>query len=612
MQDNKYLTALTVFRELYTREKGIYDVLVCFIKNIIITENFSRFTLTEIKNSLESLYDFYIPEAVLKTVLKKMREFLTLNDNIYLVNNFIKQKNYDFQEKFKDAQEANDLLLDSLCDFISKKQNKTIDKGEIVKLFSDYLLDKDDENKYKDLFSVFILENDENKEILKTIKEGVIIYYGLIQNSNLNELGSWRQKLTIYLDTEIIFSLSGYNGGLYKSIIDDLFNLIAEINDDFFKKNKKDLIKIKYFSDTLQEIDYYFKTAEKILKNELDVNPAKTAMVEILKGCGSIGDIQIKKQNLFVLLRNKGIILDNNDYYKEENHEYNLEEEKVIEEISKKNIFSTKEEIEKTLKVLNYINILRKGKKVQRLEDAEYIFLTEKNVAKLIDLFFVEKKFLFINTDWLTNKLWFDLNKGFNNGNLPKTFSIITKAQIVLSGILHRSISSKYEELKKDFKEGKITEEIAIAAIAELRRGGFNPEDINKENVDEVFSGIEDEVQKYYRENEFSKEELRRVKDNLEVERKKTQEMEKELSELRMEKAEGLKDKEKKELRKKNRRKVSKIILLIFFSLIVLGVIIFFCLLNPIITIIITVLFGAIPLIFNKKTKTIISEFINN
>lgn len=50
--------------------------------------------------------------------------------------------------------------------------------------------------------------------------------------------------LVIYLDTEILFHFAGYNGELYKSLFEDFYKLVKEINSS----NRK--IFFKYFKTT--------------------------------------------------------------------------------------------------------------------------------------------------------------------------------------------------------------------------------------------------------------------------------------------------------------------------------------------------------------------------
>lgn len=58
--------------------------------------------------------------------------------------------------------------------------------------------------KYSDFISAYVLtkEQDTNfRELLNSIKEGLILYQGINYTADINHLGSWNNDLTIYLGT---------------------------------------------------------------------------------------------------------------------------------------------------------------------------------------------------------------------------------------------------------------------------------------------------------------------------------------------------------------------------------------------------------------------------
>ena len=89
----------------------------------------------------------------------------------------------------------------------------------------------------------FIIQNQSNLHIrncLNLIREGVILYQGIRYTSEVDELGKWDSNLVIYLNTEYLFNVLGYNGILFKEIFDDFFKLVSEINNLSLKEvNKK-------------------------------------------------------------------------------------------------------------------------------------------------------------------------------------------------------------------------------------------------------------------------------------------------------------------------------------------------------------------------------------
>lgn len=327
-------------------------------------------------------------------------------------------------------------------------------------------------------------------------------------NTNLNELGSWTTELTIYIETEILFHLAGYNGEIYQTLFNDFISLVNEINSNNQKKKGKRLIRLKYFSEVKDEIERFFKKAEYIVSGRDKANPSKTAMTTILDGCSTPADIIEKKAVFYDLLRMHSIMEDDYQYYySETNYSFNIEDQNLINEISAK---TNIEDVSSYLKYLNFINIHRRGISDRGFENVGYILLSGTSNTILIawdDLIKTNGNVpLASNLSFLTNKLWFRLNKGFGEGVYPKTFDVVTKAQMVLSTQVNNSVAEKFEELQDKFKKGKLTEEQAVATIAELRKQAKKPEDIDENDIQDVLSSIEESsIEKFLKEQDLLK-----------------------------------------------------------------------------------------------------------
>ncbi|NTV54938.1 MAG: hypothetical protein HGA16_00340, partial [Candidatus Moranbacteria bacterium] len=111
---------------------------------------------------------------------------------------------------------------------------------------------------------------------------------------------------------------------------------------------------------------------------------------------------------------------------------------------------------------------------------------------------------------FLTDKFWFKLNKGFGTNTFPKIFDVITKAQLVLSSQLNKSVSSKFEELQKRFKDGKIDEKQAALTVVNLRNQAKKPEEIDKDNISFILDSLSaDNLDKMVEEQEYFKHKAR-------------------------------------------------------------------------------------------------------
>ena len=515
LENSKCLASLAVFRELYDNQKDVYGVISEFLKEIISSENKYQFGLTEITLVLNESYDFKIPEVVVKTSLSRL-PFLSKSNGVYSVNKPIDQiRNKEFQEKQNKIYNNNNNVVNRLFTYIESQKKVTLSEAEkeiIVKSLCSFMLDESTVQEYSEYIGAFIVQCKSEDALLAqldTIKEGVVLYTGLKYNSNLNDLGTWNTQITIFIETEILFHFAGYNGELFKILFNDFFRFVKEINSQSINKDGKKKIHLKYFSEVKNEIERFFKKAEFIINGEDTLNPSKTAMASIVNGCKTPSDIIEKKALFYDLLKTNGITEDTyTEYYSAKNHKFNIEDQSIIESLQSSIV--TDYDIRENLKFLNYVNILRQGASDRNFENIGYILLSGNATTIQLawhDLIKPNGNVPLATTlTFLTNKLWFKLGKGFGKNNYPKTFDIITKAQIVLSTQVNDSISYKYDSLQEKLKKGELNEKQALATIVELRRESKKPEDIKADDLSDILDTIsENNIEKYVQEQELFK-----------------------------------------------------------------------------------------------------------
>jgi len=103
-------------------------------------------------------------------------------------------------------------------------------------------------------------------------------------------------------------------------------------------------------------------------------------------------------------------------------------------------------------------------------------------------------------------------NRGcqFSQKNFPSSYSILAKAQIILSTVLNESIGDKFDELKAMYKFGKITKEQAENRVRDLRKKAKKPEEINQETNDDLIGFITtDSIERYIEEQSYYKEKVK-------------------------------------------------------------------------------------------------------
>lgn len=600
--------------------KSPYMILAEFIQYIIVEKKLYSFTSSDIKKSLMELFGFELPEAVIKSSIKKI-EFIDRDNGVYktdtskikIDDNFKKIKN-NSENKFVEIFEQLKLYIEE------RNADMKIEIDLLTNEFISFLIDDNNSSntgKYMGLISEFILKSEKNSNIQKTltaIREGSIIYIGL--NYNINDVGNVSKSLTLYLATEVLFNLYGLNGEIHKQLAQDFFSQVRDIN---IKNNQ---IKLRYFLDVKKEIEDFFSTAILIIEGKRILNTEAIAMKNILNGCNTASDINIKKADFFTELKSRyGILLDEKtDYYEKSEYQYNLEE-------------ASDPSQEINMKLISNINKLRKGKIFENNLSAEYLIVTNssnmiKSSKQQVDFLKTENKMDYIcdfalSVDKITNILWYQLGKLFGKTEFPKNVNAALKARTLLSSHIAQNVCKLYSETSKKFFDGEISKEQLHARIVAIHKKTLLPEDLDAETIEDIMDFSPENIMKYEEEVAKNKEELEQYKKKLnkieEINKIKEFERNEVESELKYYKDKERRNSEKKLFIKKCILYIIKVIfILIIISAIVYGCIRYFKqdILNTIsaISAIITILFSIPPCwyILKKDFKNSFDKKIKN
>lgn len=526
MKNENLLASISLFAELCNNKKDIRVVLNEFIKSVFSLEKIVSADSNKVKNLLDVHFGFVIPEGVIKSALNSLRNqgaFSKHEGQYYYLGTFDNgnEIRVGVDEKLKEQTQIEKELLE----YIKLKKKIEIsdkDKETIFSCFSSYLLDAKITDDYSSIISQFVINRSSELDFisaLDNIREGVILYQGIVFSSDLNELDKWNKELIVYLDTELLFNSYGINGELYQKLFDDFYELVKDIN--LKSGNNKKLIHLKYFSEVEQEIQNYFYVAEKILLKEATPDPSKPAMIKILEGCSTISDIVRKKADLFDNLKSRGISEFSMDFDPVDNPQFNIIDNSLLERyIDKHNEEQSEKKCLRILEMFSKIKTLRGGVSNTFFENVGHIILTGKGMALQIsqDLDVKNnKKDIPFATDiyFVTSRLWFKLNKGFNlSGKIPSILSVVAKAQVILASQINDKVSKKFSDLKKEVKDGTMSTERAQSQYYALRSRTFKPEDITESNVNEVVDFIfEDDFEKYLTEKSHLENKAKRLEE---------------------------------------------------------------------------------------------------
>lgn len=534
MKNKNLLSSVALFSELYNNsDKDIFDIIGDFILGICKIESKYSFTSSELKSLMASTFGFDIPEAVLKTVLnKRLNNKLNKVGVVYYFEAKQESNKNSIKDKFEIINREQKDLFKNLIKYIEEKKQRKLTAEQERKLednFYEFLLDNGYSEEYSNYISAFVIKNENDtkfRDILLSIKEGLILYEGIKYSPDLNELGNWKNSLTIYLGTEYLFNSQGLNGELYKEIFHDFYTLVQEINVK--NRGTKKTIELRYFTETKLEIDKFFSTAEKIKSGKLSLRISKPAMVDIVNSAKEISDIALRKTLFYKNLTSLGIYEDDYECSMAELEIYNLEDKTILEEIekiSKENnkIFNEVDTVE-LIKIFTKINCLRKGNSKVNFEKCSYLYMSENSLARYLGhnnlLKIQDGDFTYCKEmDFVTTKFWFYLNKGFNQDKncLPKTFDLINKAKIIISSHLQNSVVEKFDEFAKKVKNKELSEEEIKIYNLELKSKIANPEKIAIDIVDSSLDFLEndDYLNRAYEENLLKDKKLEEQKQKL-------------------------------------------------------------------------------------------------
>lgn len=467
-----------------------YEILADFIRYLIVDRKWRSFTITEINAELQSEFGFdNIPVPTIRTALKKISECKKNGDE------YILPKGTSFKvDAFQRAKEASSShsvsIVSRLFDYAKLNNGPSINFERLEDAFIKYLLDDAAtiDSKYADIISKFILNNENDdafKAQLGQIREGSILFCGLAYN--INELGSITSDLTLFLDTEVLFNIAGYNGVLYQKVAEDFLSQVKIAN------LRRELIHLRYFAEVKKEVEDFFASAESIIKGSIVFRPS-TAMKAIINGCETVGDVRNKEADFFYLLESKyGIVLDEKkSYYTEEDFKYNLE--------MLPDGFQNDERSAEAIKFISHINKLRKGESSFEYTKSKYLLITETRRVQEISnaMKFSNTACGFVlPTSTITNLLWFKLGSGFSKKDYPVNTDASYKARIILSSEIANRASRLYEETKKQYEAGEINKDQVVSRILLMREKYHAPDEVTVDNIDDLLDISPEYITKY-------------------------------------------------------------------------------------------------------------------
>jgi hypothetical protein len=506
MDNQRLLASAAVFRGLYSESLDQYDILSQFISATISLNNLHSFNISDCTRSLKSDFGFEIPEAVVRRCVKKklVSELERLPPPRHALwhrtANF--KANPDLQKRFDEAQSDNGVLTAKLIEHSEHLRKCVLSDKERASLVDDFFSHLKGGARQNDNFPLighFILTIQADpvfKQRLEHARQGLIIVDGLRYSTETSSQ-TLPQDLHVYLDTEVLFSAAGYHGSLREQLFKDLHSLVVEINKRA-DKSSSGKIRLHYFDATANEVENYFEAARLIVDKGGQPNPGRQAMATIINGCASGADVIVKKALFSQALTRYNIIKDaKRDFY--DPPKFNLESASLIAELEKE-LNADADKIHQTLQQFTRINFLRRGISKVYFEAIGHIFLSEKSIVRAVSFSHSLAKIqeggvsFATDLDYMTERFWLKLNKGFNSSEIPTTFDVLARTRLVLSAQLGSRVAEEYQNLQSQQNNAstRMDPETLGILIIDLMSKIRKPEDVTDENLDVEFLSDDD------------------------------------------------------------------------------------------------------------------------
>lgn len=483
----KCMASLAVFKQLFNSGHNIFSIIAEFVKQEIISNGLTDFTEQKMHDLLLEDNGFDVPQAVIRTAMKKI-PFLNCKKGYAVVSANLTQDECSlFKKQMDEATDRREHITKRLIAFANEKRDSNLTKEEekeLCKSFYTYVVDDKAPVAFSELACSFILENEKDSDLqkyLNLIREGAISFIGLAYfNNSYGTVDSFDKDIYIYLETEILFHMAGYNGLTYQNLFEEFYSQVLEINKQYQIKKAKKVIHLRYFSETLKEIDDYFDQAEKIVRRSKLPEPSKAAMHTLTCGVTEPSIIADKRAEFDRKLKEHGIQHEDFSYdLTSDNGAYCIDYEAFIKD--KEPVIA--EKIYSDLTLLNWIYIKRGKRHANFFANMRAVLLTGNyHVMQLA----MDEKLrqpneiaLSATLDFLTTRFWFSLCRGLSKDCNLLSASVLTRARLALASLNCESIDKAYREVEIEIKQGNYDKEVIKSRITKLHGRFRLPEDVD-------------------------------------------------------------------------------------------------------------------------------------
>lgn len=496
------LSSLALFKGIANSHKGdVWAIVRDFIIATVKRRKLESFDVQTLRDEMVQEFNIDIENAVLSKVLNNL-DLVSYSKSLRKFSATEKLSTFDidaFNADLNHNQNQCDRLLNELYEFYCKENNIDSIEPKVKILIQDYffryIIDKEKvcrDNNIIIIINRFALESendDERKTLFSNIRQGLIMLEGLNYSKSTDEK-TWPTETTFFLDAHYLFSLYGLNSKYHKNSVNDFILLVNKINDGCpVRRQGRKRILLSYFPQTKNIMDEFFATAYRIKRGDESLVPYNEAMTKIVDSCKEPEDVSALKVRFYNFLRDNNIEEYSSTINLEEGKDYLYETKELTDLVEKEFQPEDREEVYDLFLFADYINILRKGRVVNNLEDCQFIFLTDKNLGVRVSSFLRKndrqaRTNVFEKMDWFTQRMWYLTCQSLTFDETLTSFDLAIKAKMVLSGICRGNVAEIFDQMK----EKDTPKDEAAAMIQDMRNYQCSADNINSSNSKEVIS----------------------------------------------------------------------------------------------------------------------------
>lgn len=486
---------ITAFAALKTFYESGHDLLGVFGNLILLVVSANNLSsISKIQQALMEEINYEVPEDVLRTVLKRLKkdgfvEYTNIKNADFVsikLTEIGENQEKKVRENYESAKREKQSILESMRSnrhllpysdlqlikeldiFIENSTNHAVDILDGTSLLTEIGYTKEQQN-VATFFSDAEKSNPNIFERLKTFLYGQIISKAFL--SRQFDAAAKIEKLSIYLDTNVVFSLMGFHEDCDNIPTKEIINLIKECG-----------ISLKVFSFTVMELK---KTLSAYLvdfgyySSEIKVR----SIFQVLKRKN------VSKIDVISLLENLEERLSNLEIEVDYSFEVELLTNNQQEKLSKLGVYKTQSKpasIKHDLAALLGTMKLRTNKAKYQWEKSEAIFLTADRHLAQYD--FIEHEHreqhtfpeVIFRSD-LASLLWLKGKSGSDNVFLHNLFAIHMREKIISANLWGKFVN----ELKEKRKQGDLSQD-DIDRIISLSETEILLRDKKEAGIDEL------------------------------------------------------------------------------------------------------------------------------